>query len=258
MNELLIIALVAFLVSVVAGMLGLGGAVLLIPAFLYLVPLLGGKAMGMHDVSGLASVTVLASSTFSMLVHRRRGNVDRRLVFTIGVPMVGMSLLGAFLSGGIDAELIKAVFAAMALLGAALVILRREHQDPDTQEPLHFSRIGAIAIAVGVGFFGGIAGAPGAFILSPLMMTVLKIPTRITIGSTLGIALMSALAASIGKISTGQVPLEATAVAILATLPGSYIGSSLSHRMKTRSLRHALALVIGGVAVHMWYQIISG
>src|SRR5690606_14960894 len=100
-------------------------------------------------------------------------------------------------------------------------------------------------------------GAPGAFLLSPLMMTVLKIPTRITIGSTLGITLMSALAAGIGKVATGQVPAAATIVAILATLPGSYLGRSISHRMKARTLRRALAVVISGVALHMWYQIIA-
>jgi len=257
MNELLIIAAVAFVVSSLSGMLGLGGAILLIPAILYLPPLFGAEAMGMHDVSGLVSITVLASATLSMFVHRKRGNVHRRLVLTIGIPVVAASLLGALFSGGIDAELIKGIFATMAIVGAVLVVLRREQEDAPPTEPLNFSVAGAMAIAVTVGFAGGIAGAPGAFLLSPLMMTVLKIPTRITIGSTLGITLMSALAAGIGKVATGQVPAAATIVAILATLPGSYLGSSISHRMKARTLRRALAVVISGVALHMWYQIIA-
>jgi uncharacterized membrane protein YfcA len=145
----------------------------------------------------------------------------------------------------------------MAVIGAALMLVKRGEGLERPGEPLHFNKPLAVVIALSVGLFGGMAGAPGAFILSPLMMTVLKIPTRITIGSTLGIVLLSALAASIGKLATGQVPLEATAVAVLASLPGAYIGSLLSHRLRTRTLRAILAALIGGVGLQMWYQLLK-
>ena len=100
-------------------------------------------------------------------------------------------------------------------------------------------------------------GAPGAFLLSPLMITVLRIPTRITIGSTLGIVLVSAFAASVGKVATGQVPFLPTLVAAVSAIPGVYLGSNLSHRLPTKLLRFALALIIAGIGVQMLYRVLT-
>ena len=143
----------------------------------------------------------------------------------------------------------------MAVLGASLMVFG-SGRGADDAAPLRYNTAGAIATALGVGFFGGMVGAPGAFLLSPLMMTVLGIPTRITIGTMLGIVLMSATAASLGKLFTGQVPGPATIVAVAASLPGVYLGSRLSYRLQTQTLRRALAVLILLVGAEMWYQIL--
>lgn len=249
---------IALIVSFMAGMLGLGGAVLLIPAFLYLPPLFGVQGLDPKSITGMTSVQVFASALLGMLIHRKKGVVDRDLVLTIGIPIMIASFSGAYLSGMIDADVILGVFATMAIIGVVLMIVQRRRDEEVSEGRVEFNRPLAVGIAVGVGLFGSMAGAPGAFILSPLMMTVLKIPTRITIGSTLGIVLMSSLAASIGKFASGQVPVEATLIAVLASLPGAYLGSRLSYRLRTRTLRVVLAVLIGGVGVQMWYQLLAG
>jgi uncharacterized membrane protein YfcA len=248
---------IALIVSFMAGMLGLGGAVLLIPAFLYLPPLFGVDGLDPKSITGMTSVQVFASSLLSMVIHRKKGAVDRDLVMTIGLPIMIASFSGAYLSGMIDADIILGIFATMAIIGVGLMMVQRAREETPGGR-VDFNRPLAVAIAIGVGLFGSMAGAPGAFILSPLMMTVLKIPTRITIGSTLGIVLMSSLAASVGKFISGQVPVEATVIAVLASLPGAYLGSRLSHRLHTRTLRVVLAVLIGGVGIQMWYQLLTG
>jgi uncharacterized membrane protein YfcA len=145
----------------------------------------------------------------------------------------------------------------MAVVGAVLVLLKKESSEGEPGQKLSFNVAGAIAIAAVVGFFGGIAGAPGAFIVSPLMMTVLNVPTRITIGSTLGIVVFAALAASIGKMMTGQVPYLSTLVAIAGTIPGVYLGSKFSHGLPTKALRLGLAVIIGGVGIQMLYRVLT-
>lgn len=235
-------------------MLGLGGAVLLIPAYLYLPPLFGVTPLDVKSISGMTSVQVLAASLTGMLRHRTQGYVDTRLVLTMGIPITLFAFSGAMFSGSVNADAIVATFGLMAT-GAAIMMVIGRHEPEETQ-PLAFNRAGAIGIASGVGFFGGLVGAPGAFILSPLMMTVLKIPTRITIGSTLGIVVLSALATSFGKLLTGQVPATATVVAVVSALPGVFIGSALSHKTRTKTLRRALAVLIGAVGLHMCYRIL--
>jgi uncharacterized protein len=256
MFEYLIIGIIAFLTSVLSGLLGLGGAVLLIPAYLYLPQLLGAPPIDVKLITGMTSVQVFASSLSGMLMHRRKGAVNTRLVYMMGIPILLASFLGAASSVFINAAVIIAIFAFLTVLGAALMIIRKEQYADLQPEGFRLNAGLAVTIAVLVGYFGGIAGAPGAFILSPLMMTVLKIPTRITIGSTLGIVLLSSGSASVGKFITGQVPIDYTVVAIVASVPGVLFGSMFSHQLKAKTLRVILALLITMVGLEMWYQII--
>ena len=254
--ELAFIVIIAFVISFVGGLLGLGGAVLLIPAYLYLPGLVGLTPFDVKSVSGITSVQVFAASLLGMVLHRKKGAVDTRLVLTMGIPITITSLSGAIFSGVIHPNVIIAVFASMAILAAVLILMKRKEEEQIPGQLLSFSRVGAIGIAGGVGFFGGMVGAPGAFLLSPLMITVLRIPIRVTIGSTLGIVVLSALAASVGKIATGQVPTYATMVAIAGSLPGVYLGSIFSHRLRTKTLRRALAVLISGIGLLMWYRVL--
>lgn len=256
MLEYLIIGLIAFLTSVVSGLLGLGGAALLIPLYLYVPQLFGAQALDIKLITGMTSVQVFFSSFVGMLLHKQKKSVNSKLVYTMGLPIIPASFAGAALSAYVPPAAILAVFAAMAVTGAALMTTGREEKAKVDNGRLKFNVPLAGVIALIVGFFGGIAGAPGSFVLSPVMMTILKIPTRITIGSTLGIVLMSAGSASTGKFITGQVPLEMTMIAAAATIPGVWLGSYFSYQVKARTLRIALAFLVAAVGFEMWYQII--
>ena len=121
---------------------------------------------------------------------------------------------------------------------------------------IEFLVIGLIGffVSVLVGTFGGMVGAPGAFLLAPLMITILKIPTRVTIGSTLGIILFTSLSASVGKIIAGQVSFLITFYAVFGSLIGVAIGSNLSYLFKPKFLRTSLAALIIGIALQMMYK----
>lgn len=256
--SLFIYAAIAFSAATFSGMLGLGGAVVLIPAFLYLPSALGLDALDMRAVSGLTSVLVAGASLTGVLAHRRRGVVNPKLVTVMGATIAVTAFAGASFSGGVDNTALTGIFAAMALAAAALLLLpSRSDQNASVAWPVVFNVPAAIAIAASVGFLGGMVGAPGAFLLAPLMMVVLRIPTRVTIGSTLGIVLLSAAAASIGKFATGQVPLVPTLAAAAGSIPGVLLGASLSHRMRTATLRLVLAALIAGVSIRMWWGLLG-
>jgi uncharacterized membrane protein YfcA len=256
MSDFLFIGLVAFFTSLLSGLLGLGGSVVLIPAYLYLPQFFNLTPLDAKSISGMTSVQVLFSSTIGMFLHRRRGVVNTHLVYTMGVPIAVAALGGAFLSGALSPRTIIAVFACMAITSAAFILTRNMNNDDVPAGPLSYSTEMAILIALSVGFFGGIAGAPGAFLISPLMMIVLKIPTRITIGSTLGIVLLSAFSTSVGKFATGQVPPLHTLAAVIGALPGVMVGSMMSHRLSVTSLRRILAGLISLVGLRMLYEVI--
>ena len=237
--------------------LGLGGAVILIPAYLYLPQLFGAKQLDIKTISGLTSVQVFASSLLGVLIHKKHGSVEKSLLYTIGIPMAAAALIGAIFSKYVDGKIIILVFAFMALAGAVLMFTKtKTNLDDDHPGEVKFNKSLALAISIVVGLFGGMVGAPGAFLLAPLMIAVLKIPVRITIGSTLGIVLFTSFTASIGKIIAGQVDFLITFYAVLGSLVGVYIGSNLSHKIQPKLLRYSLAVIIAGIAIEMFFKVL--
>ena len=116
----------------------------------------------------------------------------------------------------------------------------------------------AVSIALAIGFLGGLVGQGGSFILIPLMLYVLRLPTRVVIGSNLALVFLASLAGFVGKAATGQVPLLPAVLLMLAAVPGAQIGSVLSHRTRPRWLRTTLAIVIGLAAAGMIVDVLGG
>ena len=253
--DLLAVAVIAFLSSILSGLLGIGGAVILIPAYHFLPPLIGLPPISVALISGMTSVQVLASSIAGTVVHRTRGGVNRDLVITMGIPITIAAFVGALGSGLIAPHIILYLFGTMALAGALLIVIQKPEPVVEVNDhQLQFSKSVAVAIAVIVGLLGGIVGAAGGFLLAPMMMVFLKVPIRVTIGSTLGIVVLSALATSIGKLFTGQIPPLETVVAVAASLPGVITGSMASQRARPESLRLLLALLIAGIGLSMFWN----
>lgn len=175
MNELLIIAGISFFISVLSGVLGLGGAVVLIPAYLYLPSLFGVDNLDIKTISGITSVQVFASSLLGVLIHNKKGSVNKQLLAYIGFPMMGSALLGALFSGIVDGKIILISFAIMAVAGAVLMFFAKSDSDEIINaSEMAFNKKLSVVIAILIGFFGGIVGAPGAFLLAPAMITVVK------------------------------------------------------------------------------------
>ncbi|MFK4342709.1 putative membrane protein YfcA [Paenibacillus sp. RC73] len=89
------------------------------------------------------------------------------------------------------------------------------------------------------------------------MLTVLKIPTRTTIASSLAIVFISAIGGVIGKISTGHIPIIVTAFTILGSLIGASLGSKWSAKINPVILRYSLVVLILLTAIKIWSSILG-
>jgi uncharacterized membrane protein YfcA len=131
---------------------------------------------------------------------------------------------------------------------------RGEHLPADQ---VQFNHMIAFVIALIVGFVGGMVGAPGAYIFIPLMIYILKIPTRVSLGSTMGIVFVSSIAGALGKLLTFQVPYLFTAAVLAGTIPGARLGGLFSHRVPVKLLRRILAVIISYAALRMIYDALT-
>ncbi len=162
--------------------------------------------------------------------------------------------MGAVTSRWLPAEALQGIFATMAVAGTVALLAMRIQPTPPAAN--HWNVATGFSLALGVGLFAGAVGAGGAFLLIPLMLSVLHIPPRTAIGSSLAIALLGAATGVAGKFLTGQVPLWPALALVAGALPSAQLGAAASTRLRSDHLRVILALLIGAVAVKMWLEIL--
>lgn len=240
MGLALVVLALGFAGGVASGVLGVGGGIVMAPALLYVPRLAGVGTFDMKEVTGLTITQGLLACLSGTIGHGRYGCVSRGLVTAMGPAVVAGALAGAVASSRVGGRALMILLAALA--GAAAVLMWLPKVDAEDR-PLNLTL--AAVLALGVGLLGGMVGQGGSFLLVPLMLHVLRVPTRVAIGSNLALVLLSSAAGLVGKIATAQVPLLAAGTLALGTLPGAQVGSVLSHRVPARGLRVALGVAVG-------------
>jgi uncharacterized protein len=244
--------------AVVAGMLGVGGAIVMIPLLLYVPPLLGAGALDMRNVAGVTMVQVFVAALSGMIAHRRHRAVHGRLAWTGGTAMAVGTLGGALASALLPDITLLAVFALMATAAAALMFLPLETVgQPMFAEHVTFSAVRAAAVCATVGVAAGLVGAGGAFLLVPMLLFVVGIPIRVTIGSSLAITALASLAGVAGKLVTGQILFGPAIAVALGAMPGAQLGGTLSRRLSGARLKLILGIVIVVSATRVWWDLIG-
>jgi len=242
----------------VAGLVGVGGAIVMIPLLLYVPPLLEVGRLDVKTVTAVTMVQVFVASLSGMLAHRRTRAVRRDLAVFGGGAMAVGSLVGAVASKYADDRTLLAVFGLMTVAALALLFVPIETAgQPIFAERVEFNRPQAMIVCLGVGLVAGLVGAGGAFLLVPLLMVVVRLPIRVTIGSSLAITAVAATAGVFGKAVTGQVPFASTLAVVLGAVPGAQIGALASRRLSGAGLRRVLFVVILVSAVRVWWDLLT-
>ncbi|MDT8335563.1 MAG: sulfite exporter TauE/SafE family protein [Desulfurivibrionaceae bacterium] len=242
-----------------SGLLGLGGAIFMIPLLLYVPPLVGIGQLDMKEVAAISMVQVLFASLSGLIVHHKNRFVSTSLLLTMGLFNALGNLGGSLFSKYTGSAFLIAIFATMAVIAAVVMFIPKREQGGDiTPDQLVYNRPLAAALSLAIGLFGGMVGAPGAFVYIPAMIYILNIPTRIVIGSTLGIVLFGAVMGTVGKAMTGQIIWPYAIALVIGTIPGAQLGGRLSKKTDTKHLRYAIAVIIAVTGLRMWYQVITG
>jgi uncharacterized membrane protein YfcA len=254
-----LILVVGFAISCLSGLLGIGGGIVMAPALLYLPPAFGLSALDMRQVAGLTITQGLFACLSGAWRHDRYRSVSRRLVISMGSTIAAAALAGSVISRWVANEVLMVVFAGLAAIAAMMMWLpKSEEHEVEDPNACRFNIPLAISIAAVIGFLGGLVGQGGSFILIPLMLYALRLPTRVVIGSNLALVFLASFAGFVGKAATGQVPLAPAVLIVVAAVPGAQIGSILSHLTSPRWLRTTLAVVIALAAAGMIADVVAG
>jgi uncharacterized protein len=241
----------------VAGLLGVGGAIVMVPMLLYGPPLLGLAELDMKAVAGITIVQVLVAAASGVVAHHRMRAVHGELAWLGGPTMAAGSLTGALLSHLLADRALLVVFALMATTALGLLFVPVERANLAVlAEHVRIARGRTIAVCLLVGIVAGLVGAGGAFLLVPLLIVVGGVPIRVTIGSSLAITAMSAVTGFLGKAITGQIPWGPAALVALGAVPGAQLGALVSRRLPPAWLRRALLVTVLLTAARVWWDLL--
>ena len=230
----------------------------MIPLLHYVPPLLGVGLLDVKTVTAITMVQVFVAAVSGVIAHRRRRAVRRDLALIGGLAMATGSLTGAVLSHFVDNHTLLLVFGLMTVTALALLVVPIDTAgQPIFAERVEFNRPLAVLVCAGVGLVAGLVGAGGAFMLVPLLMVVVGLPIRVTIGSSLAITALAATAGVAGKLATGQVPIAPTAAVVLGAVPGAQIGALVSRRLSGAALRRVLFAITAGSAALVWWDLLA-
>lgn len=254
MQETLIVVLIGLVTGLAGGMLGIGGAIVMIPA---LSTLLGPDQ---HRYQAAAMIVNFFVVVPAVVHHHQAGAIGRPTVAKI-VPVALASVMlgvlaseaGAFAGGG--ERYLRALFGLFLLAVCVYELLRLGRDD---MRDLAGSSPGrpvswwwAIGIAGPAGFIAGLLGVGGGVVAVPLQRRLLRIPVRTAIANSAAMIIATSAVGAVLKnlayLRDHSGSLEAVAMAASAiptAMIGGWVGSHLTHRLPVRQIKGAFLLVL--------------
>ncbi|MBL7089398.1 sulfite exporter TauE/SafE family protein [Acidovorax sp.] len=260
------LVLTGLVAGVLAGLLGVGGGIVIVPVLYHVFTLLGvDESVRMHVAVGTSLATIVPTSIMSARAHRKRGSLNpvilRRLIPGV---IVGV-LIGAVLSGQFSSQVLTAVFATVAVLVALNMAFKRDDFAVGDGLP---GAAGTSALGVSIGGLSTLMGIGGGTLSVPLL-NALRVPMHVAVGTGAALGMVISLPGAAAFLyngldvplrppgSLGYINLLGVALIVPATMISTGWGAKLAHVINARRLRQLFALFLALTSARMFYGLLS-
>ena len=254
--------LVAFLVGIIAAMIGIGGGVFIVP-FLTLV----------SDFSPQQSVgTSLAMILFTSLSSTVRYTRQRRVDFKVGLILVLATIpgafLGAYLTALVTAKLLGLVFGIFLLFIALRMAFPSNSHEPrplKAQRSWHrrivdsdgniFEYDTNVSLGLVLSFLGGLSsgflGIGGGAVIVPILHFIMGLPIHVTVATSMFVMIFTSVSGVATHFSLGNVHLDYAILLCAGVIFGAQLGAHFSKMVSGKNLRRLFAVVLFLVSIRM-------
>ncbi|MFN4088694.1 MAG: sulfite exporter TauE/SafE family protein [Alphaproteobacteria bacterium] len=260
-----ILALTGVVAGVLAGLLGVGGGIVIVPVLFQMFALIDvPDAIRMHLSVGTSLTTIVATSAISTRAHNRRGAVDWALLRAWWVWILLGTVAGTAVAGYVRSAVLIGVFAVVALLVALFMATTRPDFRLREGLPRGVGRavsgavMGGLSAMMGIG--GGTLGVP--------FMAACGYPVHRAVGTAAAIGFIIAVPATLGfmlagwgdealpELSVGFVSiLGVVLITPLSTVAAPW-GVRLAHAASPLTLRRLFAVFLLLTSARMFWSLL--
>ena len=201
-NLLVVLSIAASVAGFMAGLLGVGGGIIMVPALYYAFTVLDFDiATRMHLSVGTSLAIIIPTSVISAKTHMEFDAVDFKLVKSFGVFIVLGVIGGTFLAVNLKTPTFVLFFSIMAfIVGLFFIFFREKVVENPKQIKDSIKNISGII----VGFISVLLGIGGGSLMVPFMRTF-GYDIRKSIGTASAIGFLIALSGTITMITGGKI-----------------------------------------------------
>lgn len=239
--------------GVLAGLLGVGGGIVIVPVLFWLLEYLDFPAsVAMHMAVGTSLATIIPTSISSARLHHSRGAIDTDLLKRWAPFVAAGAALGGWSAMYMSSQALTAVFAVIAFLVAVNMLLPKQIV---LAKQLPESRMANTGIGAVIGFFSSLMGIGGGTLSVPTL-AMFSFPVHRAVGTASAFGFVIALPAVLGFInagwgaedrppwSLGYVSIPAAVLLFSASVFTAPVGGKIAHRLDAKKLRWAFALFL--------------
>lgn len=256
---------VGAIAGVLAGLLGVGGGIVIVPVLFLLFDALDvPQAIAMHLAVGTSLCTIIPTSISSARAHNKRGSIDTALLRSWAPLIFCGALVGGLMSKFLDSGALTAIFGVIAL-GVSINMAIPKTLVISTALPA-----GAIgkATPLGIGGFSALMGIGGGTLSVPIL-SAFSFPVHRAVGTASAFGLVIAVPAVLGFIwsgwavaerpplSLGYVNLPAAVLIFSMSVFTAPFGSRIAHSLNPAHLKRAFALFLFLTAIRMLWAVLT-
>ncbi len=252
------LALVGAFAGILAGLLGVGGGIVLVPAFFYLFSAAGYGSDDLMQICLATSLaTIIVTSARSVLAHNRKGAVEWQILKDWAPGIMIGAALGVATVAQLRTQSLQIIFGVLVVVIAAYMMFGRASwrlADRMPQGPVKY------ALSAATGFVSVLLGIGGGSIGVPLM-TLHGLPIHRAVATAAGFGGLIALPSATLFLLTptenappgtiGAVNIPAFLIVIAMTMLTAPAGAALAHRLDARLLKRVFAVFLALVALNM-------
>jgi uncharacterized membrane protein YfcA len=259
-------ALTGVVGGVIAGLLGVGGGIVIVPVLDATLQIIGvDAAVRMHVAVATSLSTIIPTSISSSRAHNKKGAVDFALIKSWSIPVFLGAVAGTAAATVVQTKVLSAVFAFTALLVAVKMVLPLERLTFSKSVP---TGVAGAPIPVLIGGISSMMGIGGGTLSVPIL-SLFDYPIHRAVGTAALFGLIISVPGTIGMMiggwhepglppgSIGYVNMIGFALIAPTSWVAAPWGARLAHGLNKRHLSIAFGIFLLIVGLRMAYRVFA-